>query len=64
MERCAVAVRAFQPLDGTKVEVISRLIQQEQIRLLQQDFAQAHPHLPPARVARHQSCSIKHVIMG
>jgi len=40
---------AFEPLDGLEVEVVRRLVQQDQVWLLQQQPREGHPALLPAR---------------
>ena len=43
----------FQPLDRLDIEVVGRLVQQEHIRLLQQQFRQFDTHAPAtAELAR------------
>jgi hypothetical protein len=38
--------------------MVGRLIQQQQIGLLQQDFAQTHPHLPATAEGTHEAIAI------
>jgi len=38
----------LEPVTGFQIEVVRRLVQQEQVRLLQQEFGQRQPHLPSA----------------
>ena len=47
------AGHTFKPLDGIQVKMVGGLIKEEQVRLGQQDLAQAHAHLPPT-TASHQ----------
>ena len=44
----------LQPLDRFHVQVVGGLVEQQKIRLLQQDLAQGQPHLPAAGVVAHQ----------
>ena len=41
--------KILQPLDRLDVQVVSRLVQQQQVRMAQQDFRQFNTHSPPAR---------------
>ena len=45
---------ALQPLDRLHIQVVGRLIQQQQVRVLQQDFSQGDAHLPAAGVVPDQ----------
>ena len=45
---------ALEPLDRFHVEVVGGLVQQQQIRLLQQDFPEGNAHLPATGVVAHQ----------
>ena len=47
--RPAVLQVGFQPLDALDVEVVGRLVEQEQGRALQKQFRQLDAHAPPAR---------------
>ena len=47
----ALAQVGLEPLDRAQVEVVGRLVEQQQVGVLQQDLPQAHTHLPAARVA-------------
>ena len=38
----------FQPLNGLHIQVVGGLVEQQQIRILKQDFAERDAHLPSA----------------
>ena len=44
----------LEPLDRLDVQVVRRFVQQQQVRLLEEHLAQGNPHLPAARVVRHE----------
>ena len=46
-ERIVVEI-ALQPVAGFEIEVVGGLVEQQQIRLLQQQFREREPHLPAA----------------
>ncbi len=39
-------IKLFQPLDGLDVEVVGRLVQQQYVRFLQQQFGKLDAHAP------------------
>ena len=43
---CALSKKLFQPLDTFNIKMVGRLIEQEDIRFLQQDFCQFDTHTP------------------
>jgi hypothetical protein len=51
----ALAQVGLEPLDRAQVEVVGRLVEEQQVGVLQQDLPQAHTHLPAARVRRHEA---------
>ena len=47
--RCRLRQELLQPLDRLNVEVVRRLVQQQHVGLLQQDFRQLDTHTPATR---------------
>ena len=45
---------ALQPLDRLDIQVVGRFVEQQEVRFLQQDFAQGDAHLPAARIIGHE----------
>mmetsp|Transcript_19261 Transcript_19261/g.32377 ORF Transcript_19261/g.32377 Transcript_19261/m.32377 type:complete len:329 (-) Transcript_19261:482-1468(-) len=45
----------LEPLHRVQVEVIGGLVEEEQVGLLEEDLAQRHTHLPPAREGGHEA---------